>query len=326
MKKLFSAFLKVFVLMLSFSAIAIAVLMRNSIDIKLLIAIVVLAIALISIVIVLLVNDNPTPVAPPVSTYQAPKAQEAPKAQDAPKATLMSSMMIDEEENEEVDEIIKPLPDKNITVKKSKLKVRKLPNGDITFSKFVETYAKPTVNSVNRPTSSHPANEEVVFTAPVSENTRPTSKETETNQSEIPSPFILDLKLTHQHHENLISVMEGMEEMNLILDNPDYDNYDLLPQDTKYFQYNFKDLPVVTLIKQRNQTYKVMAGVNTTDLHEISLLDSNEVDIIDNLYRNSQHMQGIISGGRYRMINSDTKEVTEKNQAQSVQLRIYHNL
>ena len=312
MKKLFSAFIKVLVLLLSFSAIALAVLMRNSIDIKLMIATIVVAIALISIVIVLLVNDNPTPVENPRPSNQPPKA------------SLMSSMLIDEEEK--VVETVKPLPEKKITVKKSKLKVRKLPDGDITFSKFVETTAKPATKKVERPISSNPVKDEPVFTPVVTDDLSELTRAFKSSLPEIPNPFILDLKLTHQHHENLISIMEGMEELNLILDNPDFTNYDLLPQDVKYFQYNFKDLPVITLIKQRNQTYKVMAGVNTSDLYEISLLDANEVDSIDKLYRNSQHMQGIISGGRYRMLNSDTKETIEKNQAQSVQLRIYHNL
>lgn len=312
MKKLFSAFIKVLVLLLSFSAIALAVLMRNSIDIKLMIATIVVAIALISIVFVLLVNDNHTPVENPRPSNQPPKASR------------MSSMLIDEEEK--VVETVKPLAKKKIAVKKSKLKVRKLPDGDITFSKFVETTEKPATKKVERPISSNPVKDEPVFTPVVTDDLSELTRAFKSSLPEILNPFILDLKLTHQHHENLISIMEGMEELNLILDNPDFTNYDLLPQDVKYFQYNFKDLPVITLIKQRNQTYKVMAGVNTSDLYEISLLDANEVDSIDKLYRNSQHMQGIISGGRYRMLNSDTKETIEKNQAQSVQLRIYHNL
>lgn len=314
MKKLFTTLFKVIILLFSFAAITLAILMRDQIDLPIMIATIAVATVLIIIVIILLVNEAPEQV------VQAPvKQKEVQKSE--PK------LMITESE-EKVQEK-KP--------KKSKFKWFKLSSGDFVFTKMdvqaeMKALKKAQLEEDIEAIIEDIAEEEILAEVLLDEVIDETLIEETIIETAnllnkaIANPYSIDLQLSSHDLENLMSLMETMEHDKLITKNADFDNFDLLPRAVKYYQYNYKDIPVLTLIRQRNHRFKVMGGVETSKLYEITQLDESQYDFINKLYQSSQHMQGIISGGRYRYIDIETGEEIEKSEPLRVQVRIYHGL
>lgn len=301
MKKFGIALLRASVLLLSFSAIALAVIMRKEIGTALMSATILVAVILIIIVIVLLIGDEPS---------QSPK-----------RPTMKMADFTIEDDLPEVKQIkkVKEVKEiKQVTTKTTsgKRKWRMVESGDILLVDQKTTTTQTEVQM--KQNDPGPVKEQVL--------TPLTPKVEQGLNTTFANPYLIQIELTDTHQENLVSLIEDMEFRRFIQRNPDYDNCDLLPKGVKYYQSNYKDIPIITIMKQRHQRHKVMAGCDTATLYEIALFEEKDYDLISTLYNNSQHMQGIISGGRYRIVDLDSGELSEMIEPQSVQLRIYHGL
>lgn len=299
MKKFSIALLKASVLLFSFSAIALALILRDQIGYALMAATIAVAIILIIIIIVLLVNEEPE---------QTNKKNVREKIQS-----------FNIEDDEPVVKKVKPVsptpvvdtPTATTTQSNTKRKWKMIDSGDLLYIPIEnETFQSKQVVSP------------VVPTEPVETTMAPEVQE----ESAYANPYNIQLYMTDEDQDNLVSVIEDMEAAKLIHRNSDYDNYDLLPRGVKYYQSAYKDIPIITIIKQRHKRHKVMAGCNASNLYQIATFEEKDHDLINTLYNHSQHMQGIISGGRYRYVDIDTDEAVDIFEPQSVQLRIYHTL
>lgn len=291
MKKFSTMLLKATILLFSFSALALAIILREQISTTLMVATIVVALILIIIIVALIVNEEPTT---PVEV----KKQVPAKADPKPKVKEQTQKVFEEE---------------IVTVKKRK-SWQFDESGDLLYLDKDQTITTKTDKTIVFEDIKEDIKEDLVE--------EPIKKV----KQHIPNPFSIQLEMSSEHQENLVSLIELMESQRLIQRNPDYSNFDLLPQGIKYYQYNYKDIPIITIIKQRHERHKVMAGCQTNQLFEIAVFEAENYEMISTLYNHSQHMQGIISGGRYRMIDLETQEHIEKAEPQSVQLRIYHGI
>lgn len=288
MKKIIYTLLKMATLFLSFSGITIAIILRDQIPLPLILLTIILSVLLIAIVISLLIKEDPT------------NTQTHEKSLEVIEEVEIADELISNPNTEEI----------NIKTTSKKSKERKfifLPTGDL-----VRNHKKVSLEIEEDDT---PKTLENKITKPILE-------EKEIFQN----PFSFDLDINEQQYENLISIFEDMENENSIVKNPDFDNFDLLPQGIKYYQYSYNDIPVVSIIKQRDGNFKVMAGVSSQNLYEISLLEFDNFKSLEKLYSNSNHIQSVISGGRYRIIDLDSKEEKEISEPHNIQIRLYHSL
>lgn len=307
MKKISSALLKAATLLLSFSGIAISIILRDLISLPLMIATILISLLLIGIVISLLVKEEPQNTA--TAALKKPVAQEK---------TVQPKLPV-----EEVEAITEATPTPK--EKKKSKRFTLLPSGDIVLG-----HRENTTETIETPTIDLEVPSAVEYTPAELEPEIIVKEQDKTNVATsfepIPSPYTIGLKLNDEEYENLISLMDDMEKEKQIIKNSDFNNFDLLPHGIKYYQYIYHDIPVVSLIKQRDGSFNVMCGVNNQNLHQISTLTHENFNAISHIYENSSHIQCILNGGRYRLIDLETQEEIEVSEPHKVQIRLYHSL
>lgn len=319
MKKIMSIIMKVIILLYSFSSIALALVYRNQISPVLLISTIGVSLVLMIIVIVLLVNQEPDQTPKKQSTQDGKptvykETIEITETIVKPKEKPVVKKQVFKDEEEEYEELI-PV--------KSRLGISKTESGDFVFGK--KKILEETANIEKIPEVKKPIPKPV---EPVKKNVRVDYSNKKINVDDImsyPNPYGFEPELDEKHHENLVSLIEDMEEAGLIRVNPDFNNYDLLPKGIPYFYYNYKDIPHVTVVPQRDKSFKLLAGCSINKLYELAHYPKGSFKALDTLYPITQHMQGLISGGRYRMIDVDTDETIDKSIPHTVDIRIYHN-
>lgn len=295
MKKVLSALSKVVGLLFSFSAIALVILLRDQINLGISILTIVVALFVIVIIIMLLINEPPSDMGDTVKQVKPvrPVVQEHVKLEKTP--------VYQEEITEEYEELVITKP------KRKRGFIQRMENGDFVFGAKdleVEEIYEEDLPQVLKTRSTPVRNIPVI--------------------EDLPNPYPIDLKMNDTDLENLMSLMEAMEANFLINRNADFDNSDLLPQGVKYYQYEMRDIPVVSMIRQANKKVKVMAGIQSNHLYQLCEFEADEAEVIYHLYQSSNHIQALIQGGRYRLFDIETQEKTEVSEPYRVQVRIYH--
>lgn len=125
---------------------------------------------------------------------------------------------------------------------------------------------------------------------------------------------MLELMSDIDQSDNLLRLITAMNEMNMVHENIDFN----LDDAQDIFLENIDSIPVIALVKNRNQNYNVLAGLTHQNISVIGTFKKEDLDYVDHYYPMAQTIQAKIVGGPYK--DSNSKKMVKPHK---VYLKIY---
>lgn len=129
----------------------------------------------------------------------------------------------------------------------------------------------------------------------------------------------ITLKMTQTHFENLNSLIDQLEQENLIKDNEAFLNgFDVKE---KVYAKLFPKIPTINVIKDKRTGYKVLGGINVQAIYELGQIHDKDLPYVKEVYPRTKNLVGMIEGGKLK--DFDTEPPSQKFLPYRIKIKFY---
>ena len=129
----------------------------------------------------------------------------------------------------------------------------------------------------------------------------------------------ITLKMTQVHFENLNSLIDQLEQANMVKDNEDFMNG--MESDDKIFAKLFPSLPIVNVIKDKRLGYKIVGGIDSGRIYELGQIHEDDLPYVKEIYPQTKNLNATIEGGKLK--DFQTEPPSQKFLPYRIKIKFY---
>ena len=173
----------------------------------------------------------------------------------------------------------------------------------LILNTLVTPATKPTEDILETQVEKELTQEIPVIKATIPESTAVVMQE---DKEETISSYTFNAQMNAVHLDNLVRLISKMEDDNQLV----YPKKSSENLNDKVYPFEYKRLEVVSLIKTRHNSYKIMGGMSTQDLYELGFVPDDHFNDVSRYYPQSHGILAQIKGGKYES-SSDLESVSK---------------